>query len=416
GTGNPGSVAAWGDTLYVGSLFGGGTITQVDDPLGNETSLGQLSGSLTIGGNGYTTLNTDGTTLVAATSNTAANDVLQVFDVATATLRYESLASGLPGPNTGRIDGAAIDPITGNIFVSAFNAAIPSVFNANTLTDESDGTTDLSGPPPVSTGFRDLTFDRLTGDIYTRLTNGITAGERLGANIDDFTKIESLGATAGATPIAGADSVTLQDSFQPALNIEFLPATFTGTQDIVITNTRVSGSSVFADQVLAFDADAGFDGSNPFSINTGGVAEAINFFETDGVTPFTTSGSGNAIYDFSFDPINEVLYVADEDNGSIYVFSEPFVPPSLDGDYSDNGVVDAADYTVWRDNVGTLNTLPNDVTPGVVDGGGLGDGGDYDVWVNAFGNTASAASVVPEPTAIVVAIVGIAASAARRRV
>ena len=48
-------------------------------------------------------------------------------------------------------------------------------------------------------------------------------------------------------------------------------------------------------------------------------------------------------------------------------------PPPLDGDYNNNGVVDAADYSVWRDRLGTSAVLPNDATPGAVDSGRLPD-------------------------------------------
>ena len=44
--------------------------------------------------------------------------------------------------------------------------------------------------------------------------------------------------------------------------------------------------------------------------------------------------------------------------------------PAVAGDYNDNGVVDAADYVVWR-NAGAAATLPNDPTPGTVDAYGL---------------------------------------------
>jgi len=74
-------------------------------------------------------------------------------------------------------------------------------------------------------------------------------------------------------------------------------------------------------------------------------------------------------------------------------------PPPLNGDYNNNGVVDAADYTVWRNNLGSMVTLPNDTTPGSV------TPADYGVWKANFGSTAgagagaasSSASAVPEP-------------------
>lgn len=81
----------------------------------------------------------------------------------------------------------------------------------------------------------------------------------------------------------------------------------------------------------------------------------------------------------------------------------------LPGDYNNDGVVNAADYTVWRDNLGAREgTLPNDV-----------DGGDitsqqYLTWRSNFGATAledgagSFAGHIPEPTAV--SLVGLAIS------
>jgi hypothetical protein len=65
--------------------------------------------------------------------------------------------------------------------------------------------------------------------------------------------------------------------------------------------------------------------------------------------------------------------------------------PMLTGDFNNNGVVDAADYVLWRNG----GPLQNDPTPGV-------DAGDFNVWRANFGkaNPGSAASLaasVPEP-------------------
>jgi hypothetical protein len=72
------------------------------------------------------------------------------------------------------------------------------------------------------------------------------------------------------------------------------------------------------------------------------------------------------------------------------------------GDYNNNGTVDAADYVVWRDNLNSTTTLPNDSTPGTV------NQADYDAWRANFGRSvgggaqiASSASV-PEPSAALV--------------
>ena len=72
------------------------------------------------------------------------------------------------------------------------------------------------------------------------------------------------------------------------------------------------------------------------------------------------------------------------------------VASGLAGDYNHNGVVDAADYVVWRNGLGTVYTQA-----------------DYSVWRTHFGQTAGSgsgatgfASAIPEPSAFVLTAVG----------
>ncbi|TWT90515.1 Soluble aldose sugar dehydrogenase YliI precursor [Pseudobythopirellula maris] len=70
------------------------------------------------------------------------------------------------------------------------------------------------------------------------------------------------------------------------------------------------------------------------------------------------------------------------------------------GDYNKDGLVDAADFTVWRD---TLDMTGSNLA---ADGNGNGviDMGDYDVWVANFGMSApglATSTAVPEPTGAV---------------
>lgn len=75
-----------------------------------------------------------------------------------------------------------------------------------------------------------------------------------------------------------------------------------------------------------------------------------------------------------------------------FVALEVGAAPLLPGDYNVDGVVDAADYTVWRDNLGRQASLPNDDTPGVA-------ADDYTRWRSYYGaEAAAAAETVPEPT------------------
>jgi hypothetical protein len=79
--------------------------------------------------------------------------------------------------------------------------------------------------------------------------------------------------------------------------------------------------------------------------------------------------------------------------------------PGLAGDYNNDGAVDTADYTIWRDQLGKHVPLQNETaSPGNV------DQADYDVWRTNFGKKAAGAgsvvhstSQVPEPAAIFLA-------------
>ena len=82
----------------------------------------------------------------------------------------------------------------------------------------------------------------------------------------------------------------------------------------------------------------------------------------------------------------------------------------IDGDYNGDGVVDAADYTVYRDSLGSSVDLAADGN-----NNGVIDPGDYTVWQNNFGATASSATAVPEPAAAVMLAAGLAGLLARRR-
>jgi hypothetical protein len=72
-------------------------------------------------------------------------------------------------------------------------------------------------------------------------------------------------------------------------------------------------------------------------------------------------------------------------------------PVGLAGDYNGDHVVDAADYSVWRDSFGGTTLLNETVSLGVV------DQEDYDAWKANFGATdgegAGSTAAVPEPSA-----------------
>jgi hypothetical protein len=86
------------------------------------------------------------------------------------------------------------------------------------------------------------------------------------------------------------------------------------------------------------------------------------------------------------------------------------------GDYNGNGIVDAADYTVWRDTLGSTTDFRADGN-----GNGVVDAGDYDVWKMHYGEHAgsgagaNATATVPEPVTLWLLITGILTMLCRRR-
>jgi hypothetical protein len=85
-------------------------------------------------------------------------------------------------------------------------------------------------------------------------------------------------------------------------------------------------------------------------------------------------------------------------------------PPATTGDYNENGLVDAADYVLWRSTLNEMVTTPGDGADG--DLSGTIDQGDYDFWRMNFGEVVPASaggqfSAVPEPTPAAGVLIGL---------
>ncbi|MGL4511645.1 MAG: lectin-like protein [Lacipirellulaceae bacterium] len=87
-----------------------------------------------------------------------------------------------------------------------------------------------------------------------------------------------------------------------------------------------------------------------------------------------------------------------------------FAAPRTPGDYNGDGAVNAGDYTVWRDALGSTTNLAADGNQN-----GTVDQADYAVWAGNYGASSAAATAVPEPIASLLLLVAAACPAARRR-
>jgi hypothetical protein len=157
---------------------------------------------------------------------------------------------------------------------------------------------------------------------------------------------------------------------------------------------------------------------------TGGVEHALLWNGTAGSVVDLHSFLGDLGQSFDYSRAEGI-----SDNGSIVgkvtnydfetdtfidyaVLWTPVAEPGLQGDYNDNGVVDAADYVEWRKhnqtNFQLLNEVP-DATPGQA------TQADYDEWRERFGNSVigsgSFSDAIPEPANISLVFVGLSITA-----
>jgi GH25 family lysozyme M1 (1,4-beta-N-acetylmuramidase) len=97
-------------------------------------------------------------------------------------------------------------------------------------------------------------------------------------------------------------------------------------------------------------------------------------------------------------------------SGTFLQMLQQYSPNYSNGDYNNNGIVDAADYVLWR------NTMGNSTNPGVAADGDLSgviDDGDYTTWRTSFGNAVpnvpagagAGFASVPEPASTLLLII-----------
>ncbi|TWT77296.1 hypothetical protein Pla123a_19540 [Posidoniimonas polymericola] len=205
--------------------------------------------------------------------------------------------------------------------------------------------------------------------------------------------------TSGVTPIvvtglSETEVVQIQDPVELAAN----------------TGTDGSGDLMGDGIALSLDLSA-LSGSQSLTLIDNQSAEAILGYFENGAT-MNLYEEGESILGTGFGGQVTISYLGGTGNDVVLSL---VAAAGLPGDYNGDGVVDAADYTQWRDNKGDADesAIMNNG-----DGGGITDS-DYLVWRDNYGRTSGSpsATAAPEPRGALLAALafGVALASFTRR-
>lgn len=259
------------------------------------------------------------------------------------------------------------------------------------------------GPPTDDDAPGRITLENGTIRFAQPMTNnGVISSARGATNIHGKIDNQGMIVVASDTVATFHDSVTNRDNTKIfargnaiyLADMEFLPAS------ALALAVGLDGTTNNSAQIGIAGA-ATLDGSLTVSLDAGYTPALGDRFEllTAGGGIFGTFDSamlpdipGNLEFGLLYGPTSVIMEAQLETN-----------VVTLPGDYNNNGTVDAADYVVWRDQLGSVTSLVNDDTPGV-------GHDDYDRWRANFGLTAGSGSsavapqATPEPASVMLAL------------
>ncbi len=205
-------------------------------------------------------------------------------------------------------------------------------------------------------------------------------------------------------------------------------ADLNGWLDPVLEYDHQDGADVIGGNVYRGDAILGLEGMYVFADHQG---------SRDPSEPIPNLGrlfygdvSSGITYEFNFSSTSEVLPprvigLGEGHAGELYVmgYDQNFsggrllrIEPVLYGDFNADGVVNLADYTVWRNNLGAAS---EEALHSAGSADGIVDVADYNLWKSHFGMTlpqaAQPGTVVPEPSTWAVLMLAVLVALAHRQ-
>lgn len=208
-----------------------------------------------------------------------------------------------------------------------------------------------------------------------------------------------------------------------AVNNLLLQVDPSGTGDVLLRNTSQTTVSIDGYHVLSASGrlstaawssldDQNVGGANVWLENLNNGATKVGEFNQSGflsLAPGTSLNLGK-LYTGGTQDLTFEFLMQGQSTGTAGVVLYQAANVPVPGDFNGNGVVDAADYTRWRDNLGAATEAGINNNG---DGGGV-TASDFTHWKTRFGNTSGAGSVgldgaaVPEPAArVLLAMAGV---------
>jgi hypothetical protein len=410
-------------------------------------------GNLSVEFSGFTPTTANTFDLIDADVINGSFDAVQVIGGATLQPYQVYAVNQRAGGTNGRLATLQVD----NRLVLSINRAtgVGTVMNMTPGAINLDGYSVLSGlgsiAPTSFNSFDDQNLDTASwSEIGTQSATGIAELRSAGTTSLAAASSRAIGAIYDPNyTVLGVDPEDLTFHYTNASGESFAgPVIYEGDKafnNLVVNINPTTGQATLVNESpFTFSFDGYSVTSASGSLSSGGwnslqdqAAGGGNWFEIPSsnskIGELKRSGSTSLSQGTSFNLGNIFnpagtrdlvlqFIVSGEDAGRTGDVDYRVPPAGVPGDYNQNGTVDAADYALWRNVLGTAASLPNR-DPGQA---GNINQSDYDFWRRNFGKTGGAASgvlsasaAVPEPASAILLtvlclLINLAVSRSRR--